>query len=114
MVLKKKASKSKAELLRAKKHTATKESLDSVDSRQMMELVSKSVSDAVDKAVAKGILETQLIAKAIQDRPQPETQVQLVQNQAPAIKNIKVTNISRDSRGLIKDMDMKVERESIH
>jgi len=113
MAIKRKATPTKEAALKPKKVEAVKkvsESIKQVD----MTLMAKTVSDAVDKAINRGMAETRLIAEAISKKPVSQPEVQIVQNAAPPIKTIKVTNISRCSRGLIKDLDMKVERESIH
>ena len=76
--------------------------------------IDKIIKATVEEVISKSASDTAALVKAIENIKPNAPEVQLVQNSAPPIKTIKVTNIARDGKGFIKDMDMKVERESLH
>jgi hypothetical protein len=112
MALKKKVSKRQADKLGLTEAPPKPIEKQAVSAQQSD--ISAIIKETVNEIVAKSAADNAVLVAAIKEIKQPVPEVKVVQNAAAPIKTIKVTNIARDNKGFIKDMDMKVERESLH
>jgi len=109
MVLKKKISTKQADKIRRKNSSPEEQ-----ESQNQQADIKAIIKETIEQVTLKSLTETTALVAAIKNIKPASPEVKVVQNAAPQIKSIKVTNISRCSKGFIKDMDMKVERDSIH